>query len=85
MLLEYHNTHHMHRFMAAVRDSLQRGTFAALRQHFEEEYDAEAFAAEPLITERPRSPRFSPGWESPPAKEASKPSAASDQEVAMSD
>jgi queuine/archaeosine tRNA-ribosyltransferase len=31
MLLEHHNTHHMQRFMAAVRKSISDGTFQRLK------------------------------------------------------
>ena len=34
MLLEYHNVHHMQRFVAAIRDSLRTGTFPEFMKYF---------------------------------------------------
>jgi tRNA-guanine family transglycosylase len=34
MLLEYHNVHHMQRFVAAIRDSLRAGTFPEFMKFF---------------------------------------------------
>ena len=66
MLLEYHNTHHLQRFMVAIRASVQAGTLPSLRSHFEDAYATEAQAPPPAP--KPRSPRHSPGWASPRAK-----------------
>jgi tRNA-guanine family transglycosylase len=40
MLLEYHNVHHMQCFVAAIRDSLHKGTFVSMLEHFEVELRA---------------------------------------------